>query len=119
MTKQQRRYYFWVIVKKVAEYYGWDSDTAHGFIKMNFFMDCNPIIDLASELVSGDVTTTEFLSWLSSLIDKATTTKEMTPMYYEEKFKQIRTKMSPLFFIPLPNETDFNYEYYSINSTED
>ena len=91
----------------MAEYYRWDKDTAHGFLKMEFFMEVDPLIDMAARLVAGDITTTDFLQELSCLIDDATTTKQLTPMYYEEKFKLIRRKYN---FIPLPNEPKY-YEF--------
>lgn len=91
----------------IAEYFSWDKETAHWFLKMDFFMEVEPLIDMAARLVSGDITTTEFLQEFSWLIDDATTTTELTPMYYEEKFKQIRRKYS---FIPLPNEPKY-YEF--------
>lgn len=79
-------------------------ETTHNFLKMEYFMECDTLVDLAAKLIGNEITTTWFLKSLSTLINKATTTKDLPPSYYEDKFRKIRMDYSPLIFIPQPNE---------------
>ena len=80
-NKDQNNLY-WGLVDTITHWmndkhdFGWTNQETHQFLKYEFFSDRETILDAVQAIQGGEITTTQFLTIVDSIISNTTTTEK-------------------------------------------